>query len=190
MAAVDLTTLVVARAWLGITDNSQDVLLTRLITSTSRSILNSLNRGDLHSQAYTETYDGSGTNRLTLINFPVTAVSAVTIDGISIPAALNTYDYGFGFDAYSVHLTNNLIFTRGKQNVSVTYTAGYASIPEDIEQATLLALQNMVQVQKMDTTIGSESTGGYSVSYRQGAAGALPPEVQQLLKTYRRVTWA
>jgi len=50
------------------------------------------------------------------------------------------------------------------QSVFVEYTAGFATVPDDIEQATIEIAADMYRARKEDQTKGSESLGDYSYS--------------------------
>src|SRR5579862_2403078 len=126
MAASDLTSLANVKAWFAppLAATSDDALLQRLITAASGFILTWLDR-DLTQQSYGETRDGTGGTRLALGNTPVTAVSSVAIDGVAIPPMPDAVSPGYGFSATQLVL-RGFAFTRGAQNVAVSYTAGYA----------------------------------------------------------------
>lgn len=148
MAASDLTTLAAVRDWCGVPSSTTtaDTLMSRLISSASSMVLAYLGRGPLYSQAITERYDGTGATRMLLKRFPVTAVSSVSVDNVLIPAAtlpgpgqpplvgwlLEPWDGTppgkqqmldlFGDNVFFGGLSN---YSQGKQNVVVSYTAGY-----------------------------------------------------------------
>jgi hypothetical protein len=141
MKSTDLTTLTNAKAWLGINASTDDVLLARLITAVSGFVQRWLNR-NIASQSYTEHRDGMGYGEgrrvMVLANYPVTAISSLTVDGIAIPASPDNGDLqaGYGFDDGSIWLSassayassfwpNGYQFARGRRNVVVSYTAGY-----------------------------------------------------------------
>src|SRR5215469_9519145 len=94
MAFGDLTTLADVKAWLQTGQSAfpttDDALLTRLITAASQFIQTWLNR-QIASQDWIEIRDGVGNAlgprdvRYQFAAFPVTAVSRVVVDGITIP---------------------------------------------------------------------------------------------------------
>src|SRR5579862_3174068 len=90
MAFGDLTTLDDVKAWLTTGQNpfpdTDDALLTRLITAASQFIQTWLKR-QIASSDWQEVRDGSGGQRLVFANFPVTAVLGLAIDGIVISPA-------------------------------------------------------------------------------------------------------
>ena len=131
----DLTELSKAREWIGIKTEADDTLLARLIKAASAFIASFLSRTIL-SASYVEYRDGAGGDSMSCLNYPVTAVSGVEINGVAIPLATGTVSYGYQFSDKQIIL-RGYKFTRGKRNVKLSYTAGYATVPLDLEQACL-----------------------------------------------------
>lgn len=177
----DLTTLANVKAWLGVTANTDDALLTRLIASASTFIQTWLNR-DLAQQARVETRDGNGGNVMVFANYPVSAVASVVVDGYAIPASVDPYGAGYRFDATRIILTG-YSFPRGFGNVVLTYTAGYATTPHEIEQACIELVS--LRYRERDR-IGhqSKSIGGETVSF---IVKDMPDSVKTILNNYRKV---
>lgn len=71
------------------------------------------------------------------------------------------------------------------QSVLVRYTAGYATIPYDVQQATMMIASRIYKGRLRDPGLGSESLGGYSYSQRVG--GDIDSEAKEILRTYRRI---
>jgi hypothetical protein len=135
MAAVDLTTVANVKEYGAIEGAANDGLLQKLVTAASRFAESYCSRS-FHSAAYTETYNGTGTYRLLLRNFPVTAVAAVSVNGAPLASSVLNTSPGFQFDELGLYAVGGLVFPRcGPRNVVVTYTAGYVEIPEDLAQA-------------------------------------------------------
>lgn len=86
------------------------------------------------SQAYTYIGDGKNNRRIVLPFSPVTAVASVTINGQAIPLAADNTKPGYFFYNGMVNL-NGYAFSGGLGNVQIAYTAGFAAIPADIDQA-------------------------------------------------------
>jgi hypothetical protein len=157
----DLTTVANLEAWMGLTNVAQPVAdqLQRLITAASLWMQTYISR-TIRSQAYTETRDGQGGNRLVLGNEPVTAVSSVMIDGQSIPASPGFGQAGYIFTGTAIILTGYL-FNRGDANVKVSYTGGFTSTPLDLEQACLdlasMRWKERDRIGHASKTIGAET---------------------------------
>lgn len=175
----DLTTLDTLKSYLNPGSND-DKLLQRLLSAASVAIENWLSR-DVKSQAYTEFFDGTGGRVLVMPQNPVTAVASVTINGNAIPAG-NVTTAGYYFTDTAIILTG-YSFTRGNANVVVVYTAGYATIPYDLEQACIGLVQYWMGDRQRNGEV-SRSMGGQTISYSQKD---MPEWVKTTLMQYRRV---
>lgn len=140
MAALDLTTIEAAAAWSGLPANTTAASDTigRLVSAASQMIYGFLGRPYLFSRAMTERYDGTGGYRIMLRQFPITSVTAVSVDNVLIPASPTpgpgaAQPNGFlvePWDGYSPGRMQSLDlfgygFNRGRQNVVVSFVAGY-----------------------------------------------------------------
>ncbi|MGH6989729.1 MAG: hypothetical protein ACREFD_14685 [Stellaceae bacterium] len=182
MAAGDLTTLENVKGWLSppLTSTVDDTLLSRLITAASQFIETWLNRG-IASQSYSEIRDGDGGRKLAFANTPVSAVASLSIDGIAIGPAPDALSPGFVFSPTMLYL-QGWRFTPGFQNVRVSYAAGYAATPPELEQA---CIELIVLRYKERDRIGqvSKNLAGEVVAFTQKD---MPPDVQTLIGQYRR----
>ena len=170
-----------------------DTLLSRLITACSAFIESWLNR-TIAQANYTETRNGTGGAQMILDNYPVTAVSAVTVDGIAVPVrpplgagssgvyTFNGSPGGYVFDDQSVMISGGC-FPRGFQNVVISYTAGYASTPADIEQSCIDMIGDWFRyidrIGKTSQAIEGQSTQFVNV--------AIPSRALGILNQYRKV---
>lgn len=129
-----LASLDSVKAWLGSTTTNDDLLLTRLIGQVSRFIANYLQRPTLFRQEYVETYDGTGSARLMLRNWPVLSVESLAIGVLTVSAAQAPGHAGYSMEAWNglppgrpqTLTLNGYRFSTGLDNVAVTYAAGYA----------------------------------------------------------------
>lgn len=171
----DLTTLESFRAYAGGASTADDALIGQLITAYSAAVTNLLNR-QIISGPIEIWRDGRGGRTLTLPEHPVTAVALLEIDGQAIPAE------SYRFTDTQIVLDGHR-FTHGHANVHVRFTAGYASVPADIEQAVneLVALRY-----KERDRIGhrAKSLAGETVSF---VTAALPDSAKAMLSQYARV---
>ena len=121
-----LTDLATVKRELAITNTNSDTQLNSLIASVSAAISVYCNR-NFGTASYTETYDGSGTQMLWLNQRPVTAVSSVTVGGLTVVQRPTGYPaaYGWTFDQNQLFWSGGF-FCEGFQNVTVVYTAGLA----------------------------------------------------------------
>jgi hypothetical protein len=191
----NLTTLANAMQWLGVTADD-DGYIARVLSTISTQIQNWLGFQVALSN-YSRSFDGQGTRKFFVPDIPLVSVQSLTIDGMPIPQGTpGTHRPGF----YSNNQSINLIgycFTRGFQNIQAGYTAGYETIPPDIEQACLdwtkivyiggkqIAIpSNVVRVAAGDTSFDYGGTG----SVTNTKTIPMPPGIYAVLMNYRRVT--
>lgn len=189
-ALVDLVTLAQARAHAAATGASAlpDSLLTELITRVSEQIQSYLSR-NIVAQTYTATLNGAGSDRISLPNYPITAVSALSVDGVSKSQAPNATATGFVFSDTQVMLRGDR-FTRGVQNVSITYIAGYNPIPADIQAACLEGIANAINALDYDPRATEVQAGGTKLVFgdiEQALAICLTANITTILNQLRRV---
>lgn len=179
----DLTTLDNVKQWLGLNSVTDDALLSRLITSVSDYIQAWLNR-QIAVTAYTETRDGNGRDFMLTANFPLVSVTSVVVDGVIIPSstAYNMPGYYLDSKMQSIRLRQQL-FTKGRGNVSLSYTAGYAATPPELEQACIETIA--LRYRERDR-IGhaSKSLQGETVAF---TIVDFPKPVMTILNNYKKV---
>jgi hypothetical protein len=150
--------------------------------------------------SYSETYDGSGSDRMFLRIRPIVSVSALTVDGIPIPASTGVPVPGFVIDNTGKSLAiisgfggpgpgqrltvgfsflcggNFWTFRAGLQNVQVQYTAGYAPQSISNELQTIPATSPWtigVNLQPWFTDLGVKYyVGGAPLTAVSGAPSA------------------
>lgn len=169
LVAYSLTTRQNLKDVLGITanDTTTNNLLDNIINRATDIIEKYCNGRRFASTAYTnQEYDGTGTKYIDLKHWPVTALTAYDRnDGDFSTTNWNTLNVenikliddgdGPGQVFYSFG------FARGVRNYRFTYTAGYSTIPNDIEEACL-QLASYIYNDKKNKGMKSESLGEYS----------------------------
>lgn len=136
-----LTTLATAKAYLKIPtgETSQDSIVELFINSASQMLETECDRL-FKSQAITEKQHGRGQNFLLLKQWPVTAVAELRIDREGVftdPSTLiDAADYQITDDGNGIVLLHRS-FQHGYNNVRIQYTAGFATVPADLEEACL-----------------------------------------------------
>jgi hypothetical protein len=79
----------------------------------------------------------------------------------------------------------DLIWPVGINNFRVQYTAGYATVPEDVQEATAELVATLFVQRGRDLTLQSERTSGsYAYSVLQ-SAGQLPERIRAFLRPHR-----
>jgi hypothetical protein len=142
MAASDLATLADVKTWLSGSSgigSSDDTLIARLITDVSGAITAYLGRPSLTPRPFVERMDGNGKARVFLRHYPVLQMISLAIDNVAVPAALTPaagapLTKGYLLEAWdglppgrpqALDLFH-IFFRKGRQNVVVSYNAGYA----------------------------------------------------------------
>jgi hypothetical protein len=196
-AATELVSLVEAQEYLG-ADESKLERLERVVLAALRFCEKTIGGGKILSADYVDVLDGSGSNELTLLHDPVTAVTKIEQIRTTVPVAWDELTAA----AYPVVILTpgrrriafrNAIFCRGIQNWQVTYTAGYgdadgvAPLDEDLKEAALQvcgALWRAPEIQAAQ--IASISMNGQTTTYLNEA---VPKQTISLLKGFRRRRW-
>lgn len=202
-----LTTLTKVKLHLGIADTSEDTKLDQWILEVESSVLQWLKRAIVSAER-TEYYSGSGRKMLVLRHRPVTAVGSVKVDqqgyfgdnsdsfddstlwtrGVdwALPRADASEENGGMLMAVGA----GGLWPLGDGNIKVVYTAGYTTIPADLE----LAVNSLVgAVRKMAEAggaapIAGETIGRYSyylLSNPSQAAAAGVVAAVSVLSSYR-----
>ena len=159
-----------------------DPLLSRMIAACSTFIESWLNR-IIAAQEYTEMLNGNDRDTLFLENYPVTAINSLKIDGhIIAQRGELPSSGGYVFDNNELYLDGGY-FTKGIKNVKVVYTAGYSSIPADIEQACIDMIGDWFRyIDRIGKT--SQAIEGQSTSFTNTA---IPARALLVLQQYKRV---
>jgi hypothetical protein len=190
-----LASLAYVKDYCNITVTTYDSYLTNRINAASAEIQTWCNR-TFPLTNYTENYDGPGSTILQLRQRPVTAVTSITTEFYSgmptvIPSTefvLNsrtglvsvkpssTYSYWFPYDAVA-----------GQQSIQVVYTAGYSTIPQDIQEAVAKIVLNKFNALGADMTMMMEKIGDYQYTRRSDANRSLTPDIQAMLWSYKDI---
>lgn len=145
-------TLTLAKEAMGITNTTDDTLLGKLVDRVNGWIEYRVGRVLAPIASTTYTYDGTGTNRLSVIA-GVRTVSALTVapstgaTGVAIPAGdiflrPVAQERLTGWPAEEIWISDRptgsvRIFSRGFSTVAVTGTFGWAAIPDEIVSIAL-----------------------------------------------------
>jgi hypothetical protein len=182
----DLCTLADIKAWLPNQGNNDDVTLQNLISNASLQVLQYMDRPHILASAIgalTENYDGNDSDRLLPRQFPIIAVTSVSIDGVPVQQSTGPTTAGFLWDARRI-LLRCFRFCRGVQNVQLSYTAGYASVPLDLKQAAIeafaLAYRQRVRIGEKSNSMSGQITVAYDMS-------DVPARSMNIFNQYRRL---
>lgn len=121
------------------------------------------------------TLDCNGGTKLFLPELPVTAVTAVVEDGEAL-----TVDDDYKLGQHGIlHRMGGGQWASGIQIIAVTYSHGYANLPEDIvavtTRAACRAYQAGLRAAEVDGVLGisSKALGDFSVTYASEAGGGV-----------------
>lgn len=175
-----LTNTTAVKTYKSITGVELDALIDALVLRASAAIETYLSR-KVESQPHIEYRDGNNGVTLPLRQAPVTAVAAVLVDGVAIPSG------GFTQPGWRIAgqmlVLNGYRFTAGHGNVEIQYTAGFSTIPPDIEQACIETVALSLE-RRSHIDVSSKSLAGETISY---ITADLPPSAKKMLEPYRRV---
>lgn len=219
-SAVDLCLVADVAADLGVT---ADAALQRAVTAASRAAAVYCGRDFFRSPEIVEYPAGFGTPNLLLERAPILAVESVSVFGLELDASEYTFEGQLGAAGMLLRrrgvwprtARDTGLITEGASNfqgqsgtlgVTVTYSGGFVTpgqkaldnaltvtLPEDVQEAAILAAVAFYRRRGVDPGIASEALGDWSVSYRgpneligvSGGGGGLPDASRALLNPYR-----
>jgi hypothetical protein len=205
----DLVTLAAAQAFVQDTTSDGAAWVQTCIDAASQSVIDFLGP-DPSTQTRTELLSGYNTSslypRASGKVAPITGLTSITINpaltqcaepwpnvGLNIAAPITVDMSTVSFEAGMIYYTNGRIFPRGKKNITVVYTSGYAltpttgipNLPSSISLAVLYTVKAFYTTLGKEMNAASESYSGVmSQSFFSSGAGAIPPAAQLLLKPY------
>jgi hypothetical protein len=136
------------------------------------------------SALYTETLDGNGLDQIFTEQYPITAVTSVTLDSEALTAGTDSDNY--------TALTNSLYregkWSAGRRNLVVVYAAGYSAstMPADLKYIAMRMTAELLRSGGQDAGVVSERIDNYSYTLREGAT-SLTGAYESDLEPFRRV---
>lgn len=183
--------ITVARCQVAALEGVATERLTILIAAAQAILERECNR-HFESAARTPTLDGNGERELLLPDFPVTALSKVTViedDGSTVDLAGANFrihqDLG-KIRFLSTATCTYLYFPRGFQNIQPAYTGGFAVIPEDIQEATVQTVVWLHHRGQTDPAVKSERLGDFAQQFAMGDGTGLR-FIRSLISSYKDV---
>ena len=210
-SSLDLTDLDAVKRRAEVTSTVDDEEIQDAITGFSQHILNFCGMASLNSVvSLDETYNGNGNQVLAMRSFPVVNLSAVVMNGVSLPLSAAWNQWGVyihqskkfiamrgGIGAFSTfpypssyispyRYGKGPVFMIGQGNIEVVYSAGYSGVPYDLEYAVrcVVAL-NYKRKAWQDQASRSTSVQGASMTtaYRNWN---WPSEYENIFQFYQR----
>lgn len=177
-----LATLAQLKEYLGVTETTDDALLSRLLDVCSASIEKWCSVR-FKAADYTGAFDGNGRAAIFISQEPLISVSAVAIAGVPVQASASITQAGFYVADRALRLRGGLVFPLGEKNVEAEFRAGYETIPADVVQACVkLAALRYKERDRLGTA--SRSIGGESMSVTNDD---FPESVERVLNDYKSV---
>jgi len=164
-----------------------DTTLTRMISAVSVWFANYCDRTFADTD-WSYTLSGRGNPSIMLPEYPVTAVTAVTVDGVTVPARPSVTGYGWiqdGVNKLTICGSTSSWpcgFTKGAMNVTVAFSSGYATIPADIEQACIECCASWYR-RRSRIDEESKSVQGEVITF---SIAACPKAARTVLDIFRR----
>jgi hypothetical protein len=198
-ATTALVTLAAVKEELALTsvDPARDTVLTRYIGAASTA-MQRYRGGIFAEQSYRNEItlecvdrrraEGASVAPLLLSVVPVISVASVTEDGVAL-----------GSSAWSASAESGFLFRKNSagelvdwsaDKIVVAYSAGYATLPDDVIDACVRAVKWKFFARLRDPAVRSRDVSGvYSASYwggtGMGGTGDFPQEVADVLDRYR-----
>ena len=159
--------------------------------------------------AYDDFYDGSGTNRQPIRNWPIVSVASVNINGQAVPQSVNVNTNGWVVDGDKRFISirgavNPFVatfgnyryqgygprvgsgFVSGIQNVEIQYTAGFSGVPDDLEMAARKTVAlNYVRRGWIGQRTQAMAAGGGTTTF---GTWEMDTDVRNTIYYYRRMT--
>jgi len=205
LVAYALTDLTTAKEYLGITGASKDDLIRRLINASTDYIENYCKRRFISTTHTNEMYDGNETNEIQTINYPIISITSLAYrdsldySGTGDWTTVNASDYYYEANTGRVYIVGSKLsfdtgiagsgFQAGFRNWRLTYVAGYATIPYDLEEACLQLIGYFYKSAKAKG-VKSEQLGEYKIEWFQAGATSFIKEtgIDDILDAYRTPT--
>ena len=156
-----------------------------------------------------ENYDGNGNDRMFLRQTPVRAVTSLLINGVPVPPSTGFGSYGYLIDQNGRSLVfqsassgygnrrfsgnygagfqssySPCVFSLGTQNITVTYSAGYAGTPYDISEACArMVAVKYRRLSHLDEKQNAQPQTVGTITYRDWE---VPPDIEAVIRFYRR----
>lgn len=130
----DLTTIALVKAMLGITGATEDTILARLVSAASSRIERAAGRTLTQATYTAEAIDSIGDFAVKLSQYPIVSITSVAELGTTLTASDYTTDDGAGL-LWRMSGSSPIPWAVGRRAIAVTYVAGYANVPKDVEDA-------------------------------------------------------
>ena len=176
------------KSFLGITNDSQNELLKLLINQSTEFIESATNRRIKETVHTYEKFDGNGEKEIQLKEYPIIIPPNVilqknnAIDNSDDWETIDATDYFIDTDTGILRMNSK--FCRGKNNYRATYTAGYSTVPYDLQYVSMSVISETLNRRK-SMGISSERLGDHQISFVSAVES--DPKLKNILDKYRKI---
>lgn len=180
-----LTDVTATRTYLGYKDTSKDELIKLLINVATDYIEDYCGRRFKNTVYTNEVISGNGEKEMLLPQYPITAFVLLEKNGaVNNSASWESVDgESYWRDDPVGKLFGTYRFECGVRNYRVTYSAGYATIPYDLQ----FACMKLVELMARDTNaqgLSSERLGDHAVTFSKASED--DPMLKKILDKYKK----
>lgn len=168
------------------TVTTHDDAISDLLNAVDQIVLDELNLDAAASTTYTDKLDVTD-NGQTMINTtkrPVLTVAALTVGGSAYTEGTD-YKIDKSLGMITLMPMGNFLPV-GREQVEITYTAGFSSVPADLIYAGNLIACSMFN-QQSHVGFASERAGDYTYSLGKGVGSSIPSLASRILNKHRRL---
>jgi hypothetical protein len=183
-----LASLADLKSFLGISTTDNDTLLTEILEYVDQYVKTYTGRSFEEAAVSNEIFNTNGLKRIFAVKEPPIKESptpTVTYDGV----AVSTDDYEILYDE------GLFVFdsppARAVKKLLISYTGGYATIPADLQLATIKISAGIFKNRKSTSGATSKKLGDFSINYGESGDSDLDAVIQNnlsILDMYRRIT--
>ena len=165
---------------------THDDTITDLLDAVDQIVLDELNLTAAASTTYTDKLDvtSGGQTMINTTRRPVLTVTALTVGGTAYVDGTN-YKMDAGLGMITLMPMGNFLPV-GREQVVITYTAGFSSVPADLIYAGNLIACSMFN-QQSHVGFASEKAGSYTYSLGKGTGSSIPSLASRILNKHRRL---
>lgn len=143
----------------------------------------------VESDTYTSRLSGEGVAMLRLPHWPLISISSLVVDGSAWTVLAGT-DADTNQDAYAdenglIWARNGQVFARGYGNVLVTYAAGYATVPFDLQMACII-LTHLIFAESTRVGVGGKTLGPEQINLMVRNVKDYDTLIEQPIRNARR----
>ncbi|MBT2477644.1 mobile element protein [Streptomyces sp. ISL-94] len=163
-------------AWLPV--GAGDPKLLAALNAASRRFRGAVRHPVSLIEGETVTLDGNGTASLLLPAAPVTGVTELEVDGVAL---VDGTDYSWSADGYLRRL-GSLVWPDSPRCITLTYSHGYALIPEDIQEVVIDQARALYAILP---GVQQQTVGAQSVTFGVQAATGVTAQWSAAVERYQ-----